>query len=805
MFAVLSDARQSWRAIRQQPGNSLLIVLVLTLGMAGVVGMLTILKALVWDPLPFPNARQVVQIGWHDRDDLDSQLRSVNANDFLQLRRHLDASAQVAGSARSTVTLSVTGASERYDSAQVTHNLFAVLGVQPALGRGFDAADETPGAAKVIVLSNALWRARFAADPNVIGRVVRVDANPATIIGVMPPDFAFPDTEQLWQAAQLAQDVSPDADYFLQAFALPASDASVGAMRSGIDTWFADLRRGDPSVWENRVSDDLPLAYLYADAKTRKLLDLMLVIVVMVLLVACANAANLMLARTLAHSRDLVVRIALGASRLRVAGYLLGQSIGLTLLALLLALPLAQAGIRWVVSSFDGTDDGPPPWVDFSIDVRTAAMAMGVALATALLVGILPVLRLRVNAIAAGLRDGGRSVAGGTIGRLARLLVAGELAIACVVLLATLVMVGGVADMANTDLGIDSERLLTANVDLSAQAYPDDADRVHFFEQLTATLRADPQVVEAAVGTTVPALSADFAPMLPEGYDTADRGPPGVRYGVVDDHFLAAYGVELRAGRGFDARDTAQSDPVVVVDERFARRLFPDADPIGRRVRIPSDGPDARWHMVIGVVEKLQLEDLDDPELPNALVALTQHPQSAVSVVVRTRDQPDAFKPQFLALLHALDPDTPAYRLRSFEEVMHESMAGERVLSGMFSAFGLSALLLAAAGLYGLIAQLVGQHTREIGVQRALGASSFHVLHRLLGRLLPQVAIGLLVGVVLAVAFSDRMVAALPVLTLQPTSVAALMAILGAVSLLAVLLPARRALSVDPTVALRYE
>lgn len=806
MSTLVDDARQSLRGVLQQPGNSLLIVCVLAFGLAGVIGMLSILKSMVWDPLPFPAADRLVQIGWRDRVDPDPDLEAIRGADLLAWRELLADHASVGGAGGATINIATRDAVERYDGAFVTANLFSMLGVAPVLGRDFRAEDDQPGAAPVVLISHALWKGRFASDPAVVGMPIRANAQAATIVGVMPPDFIFPFREQVWMPAQPNATVAADTDRYFDVFVGPNDVAAGSASILGpLEGWLADVQQREPTTWMARELGLLSMAHYYSDEHTRKLLNLMLMTVALVLLVACANVANMMLVRTLSRSRDLAVRLTLGASRARVAMLLLGQSLVLTLLATLLAIPLAQAGISWVVRSFDGTEDGPPPWMDFSIDGGMALVAIGIGFVTALIVGVVPVLRLRTDALANSLRDGGRSVVGGGVGKLSRILVAGELALACVVLLTTLVMVRGVAALERTDLGIDPTNLLTARIALFEQAYPEDADTTRFFEQLTERLRSEPGVVNAAAGTTLPGLSAEEQSMQPEGYTLGEEGPPIVRLGAVTNDFIGTLGIEMRAGRGFDARDTAGSDPVIVIDERFASSMYPGVDPIGRRVRIPAEGEDARWHTIVGVIEPMQLEDVGDPDRANALVPLAQNPRRFVSVVLRTRGDPALMKPRFQELLRTQDPDTPAYWLRTYDEVMHVAMVGERVLSGMFSAFGVVALLLAAAGLYGLIAQLVGQRTREIGVQRALGASGPAVLRNVLGSTLPQVIAGLGIGMLLAIPFASQISKLLPELTLEASAIAWLVLILGGVALLATLVPARRALSVDPINALRHD
>ncbi len=805
MSTWVDDARQSMRAVLQQPGNSLLIVTVLAFGLAGVIGMLSILKTMVWDPLPFPAADRLIQIGWRDRVDPDPELEAMRGADLLAWRELLADRASVGGAAGATINIATKDAVERYDGAYVTANMFSMLGVAPVLGRDFRVEDDVPGADPVVLISHAVWRGRFASDPAVVGMTIRANAQTATIIGVMPPDFIFPYSEQVWMAAQPNATVTADEDRYFDVFVDPRDGVAMSAILGPLENWLADVQQRVPTTWSPRELGQLSMSYYYSDEHTRKLLNLMLMTVGLVLLVACANVANMMLVRTLSRSRDLAVRLTLGASRGRVAILLLGQSLMLTMLATLLALPLAQAGISWVVHSFDGTDDGPPPWMDFSVDAGMALIAIAIGFVTALIVGVLPVLRLRTDALAHSLRDGGRSVVGGSVGKLSRFLVAGELALACIVLLTTLVMVRGVAALERTDFGIDANNLLTARIALFEQAYPQDADTTRFFEQLTERLRNEPGVVDAAAGTTLPGLMAEEESMQPEGFTTGEEGPPILRFGAVSQEFIQTLGIEIRAGRGFDARDTATSDPVIVVDEYFAQSIYPGADPIGRRVRIPADGDDARWHTIVGVIKRMQLEDVGDPVRANALVPLTQNPRRFVSVVLRTRGDPALMKPRFQEILRMQDADTPAYWLRTYEEVMHVAMVGERVLSGMFSAFGVVALLLAAAGLYGLIAQLVGQRTREIGVQRALGASGFDVLRNVLGSTLPQIIAGLGIGMLLAIPFASQIEKVLPELTLETLAIVWLVVILVGVAVLATLVPARRALAVDPMCALRHE
>ncbi len=801
MSAFGSEFLQSLRALRTQPASTLLIVAVLTLGLAGVISMVTVIKGLVWNPLPFPNADQVLHVGWLEEGNRDGEPEPLNRDGLVKLRAQVGDAAQLASAAIATINVSDAVSVARYDGAFVTHNLFSMFGIEPMLGRGLRPEDDAPGAPIVLLISHAVWRDRFGGASDVLGRAVRVNGEPATIIGVMPPGFAFPRREQAWAALrpQAGQE-----DFYGLLFAQLAPGESAGALRSAIERWLDAERLENPDEYRNAYAGVSPVGHLYADNTTRDILGVMLATVFMVLLVACANAASVTLARTLARSRDLAVRLTLGASRWRVAAHLLAQSLWMNGLALVLALPLADFALDRLFGGFQGTDEGPPPWMSFEFDSQLVLFAAGVALLSSIVVALLPVLRLRVDALGASLRDGGRAVAGGSSTQLARWLVSAQLALACVVLMMTLATVRGVDSLVRTDLGVDTERLLTARIGLFPSGYPDDAAVLSYFESLVQRLEREPGVESATATTTLPGQNAQIESAIPAGFDVGDDGAPDIRYGAVDPGFFKTFNVRLRAGRGIEARDNAEGDAVMVIDQSFADQYFAGQDPIGQTVLWNSDGEQPQTRTVIGVVDTLVLDDVNDDVLPGALLPLAQMPVRFASVALRTNGDPIAFKRRFTEVLREHDPETPAYWLRSYEEVLRVALAGERVVSSMFTAFGVVALLLAAVGLYGLISELVAQRTREIGVQRALGAGAAKILYVLMRKSLPQVLVGLGVGLALAVPSANLLSG---VLNIPPDhySILVLIAMLVGIATLAILLPASRALSVDPTVALRSE
>ncbi|HET6546624.1 MAG TPA: ADOP family duplicated permease [Rhodanobacteraceae bacterium] len=803
MSAVFHEIRNAARGIAARPAFPALIVGVLGAGLACVLFTLVFLNGLVWKPLPFAQPQQLLHLGLGEIERPD-QLGDIAERDVFALRQRLAGIADVAGYIGGTINLSDGDKPERYDGTLVSTNLMRVLGVAPELGRGFQDADGRKGAAPTVVLSDALWRSRYNADPAIIGRQVRVNAHAATVVGVMPPDFSFPARQVIWIPANLDADATRDDGNDLAVIARRHADTTMAAVRTALAAWQADTAREAPNYFHDRKIGAEPMTYLIVDRKTRGVLDVMLLAVILVLLVACANAANLLLTRTLARRQELAVRAALGASRGRLIVHLLSQSMLLACAACAIALPVGWLGAQWIDRVFRASDEGPPHWMHFGLDGRMIAFAVIAALLTGLITGLLPALRAG-SGVNDALRDDSRAVAGGAFARVSRVLVIGEIALSCVLLVSAGVMVRGIGHLQNEDFGIRQDGLLTARVGLSETQYTTGARRVDAFKRLGERLRAEPGVVDAAVGTTLPGLISDHRRVARDGAATDDIGT-AIYTGAVDDHFAATYRLTLEHGRLFNDADRADTTPVAVVDDTFVEH-FGDGKPVlGRRFRLDPSDPEGTTVTVVGVIKRIQLDDLDDPAWPALLVPLAQNPARFASLAIRTRGAPAAFAPRLAAIVKQVDPDAPAYWVRTYEQVIVQATFAERVLAQLFMLFGLIALFLAAAGLYGVIAFGVRQRTREIGVRRALGAPAGRVLRNLLGRGAWQVALGLAIGLALAWPFAGLLVR--PMNGFDPADPDVYVAVFGTlalVALIAILVPARRALAIDPVIALRHE
>ncbi len=805
MTALLHDFRDALRSTLKNPGFAALLVGVLGAGLACVIFMLTLLDGFILRPLPFAEPAQLVQAGFFGDGGLGNVF-PVDSRDLAQLQHYVAAKGEVAAVARSTINLSDFDRAERYHGGHVTANLFRVLGVAPLIGREFLVAEAKPGAAPTAMLSYSLWQSRYGGDRSIVGRTIRVDGQPATVIGVMPDGFTYPRNEDIWVPSTTIADRVPVDPFAYWVIARRHADASDADLAAAFDRWFADAARADPERFRGRSFRVEPLARMAADRTTRGTLGSMLAAVAMVLLVSCANAANLLLTRTLGRSHDLAVRVALGAGRRRLISRILVESLLLTTLATALAFALARAGVAWQQGAMQDTEFFPL-WLRFDVDLRVVLLAFAAATFAAIAAGLLPALRAGRMAIGGDIRQGSRGVAGGSFARTSRVLVVGEIALSCALLICVGTLVRGIGALDRADLGIDQDRLLTARIALSTAVHPDAPEQVQVFERIAERLRDDAGVVDASVGTALPGTFYNsFHFVLPEGTAPGDADPPTFYSGAVDAHFPGAYGVKLEQGRFFDERDRADTAPVAVVDRKFAERFGNGAPIVGRRFRIDPRDPDGPTVTVVGVVAALTLDVPGNAPAPSLLRPLSQDPFYIATIAVRTRGGALAFVPRLNAIVHAVDADAPLYWVRDYADVIRASTIAERIVAKSFAAFGLIALALAGAGLYGVMAFAVAQRTREIGVRRALGAPARHVLGDVFGRSVVELGAGLAVGVVAGIVLARLLTRSLEnIETVGIAAIGAALAVLVAAVALAVSVPVRRALRVDPAVALRHE
>lgn len=803
MFSFLSEIRYAGRDLLARPAWSMLVIAVLAAGLGTVLYVFALVNSLVLRPPPFlqPEQLYIGGVSYEGDDDLES----VPQRDADDLTARLQGSAEVAMWSDGTINIVDGERADRHDGSFVSPNLFAVLGIQPLLGAGFSAADTAPNAPVRIAIGYQLWQSQYRGDQNVIGRSVRINGEAAMIVAVMPENFSFPQRSTIWMAARRSATPIRSDDRAMQLVLRIADPAALPKIEATQAAWHAQAKTEDPAAFRTTHPALLPIQNFFIDAATRAMLGVMLLATLLVLLVACGNAANLMLARQLGRQQEFAVRVALGASKARITSGILAHSLMLSLGAAALALLGAQLALQWTMQAFIAAGDGGPPlWMRFDLDTRMVVATVIAAIITALLSGLLPALQLARN-VNVTLREGGRGMAGGGFARLGGILVMIEIALSAALLIGALAMVQTVRALNQFDLGVRTDGILTARIGLFDAQYPDAAARLRLFERLTERLRAEPEVIDATVATALPGFMGPNISMLPDRSAITDE-PHNVAYSTIDAHFAGTYRTQLLAGRWLDARDRADGDPVAMVDRRFADTFGVNGEVLGMRFRLSPTDPLSRVVTVVGVTENLQLEDADDDAEPTLLVPQAQDTPAFVTVAVYLRGAPGAFKPKLAALMREIDADTPLYWVRTYDEVRSAANFGQNLLAQIYGVFGLVALLLAAGGLYGVVGFTVLQRTREIGVRRALGASPRNVLGAILRRSGWQTGIGLSVGLALGVPFALALSSTMQDdMTLDPLIWILVALLLGGVAALASLLPARRALRVDPIVALRHD
>jgi predicted permease len=811
--AFLHDLRGAARAMLRAPGFALTAVLMLAAGLGACLYVFGAIQSFLLRDLPFDDPGRLVHVELTSAQAGDNGVE-VRLRDFATLEREQTTLAPIAAFYVGTVNLSGdTARAERFDGAYIGAAAFDALRAPAALGRTLSRADEQPGAPPVVLLGWDLWQQRYAGDPQVLGRAIRVNGRSATVIGVMPAGFRFPMSEQVW--VPLARDTETIARMqgtTVEVFGRLREGIDAAAAQAEMDALVARLNDAHPGD----VGGDRAIVKSYREefvgTATRQILGTMAAAVLLVLLIACANVANLLLVRAASRARDTAVRSAIGASRGRLASGLVAES---TLLALL-AVPIAVAGAHWAgrmtMASVRADPDAPPFWMtEWTLEPAFVLLAFALALFTGLLAGLLPAWRLLRTSAAQVIRDAGNALSPRGAGRA---LVVAEVAMSLALLVAAGLVVRAVLDVGAIDAGARTERMLTARIGAFEGAYPDDAAVRGFQARLLDELRAIPGAEGATLTSALPmGISAATVGVLAEGETLADPRQAPLAFSIdIEGGYFELFDVPLLAGRTFDARDGADALPVAVVSRAFAERHWPGQDPLGCRLRMGRvDDPATPLLTVVGVVGDVvqnasAVVDGWGVGRPNVYRPLAQSPARFVSIALATPADPDAFAEALRTAVQRVDADTPVYWVRSLQSWIHAASTDHRLVGSIFAVFGLFSILLAATGLYAVLAYAVAQRTREIGVRRALGAADRGILRLVVGQGLRQVALGLAIGLVLAIGFGMALGGILyRVSGADPLAYAGAIALFAVVATLACALPARRALRVAPMQALRYD
>jgi putative ABC transport system permease protein len=805
------DVRYAARVLVARPSFTLIAILTLALGIGANTAIFSIVYGVLLKPLPFHDPDRLVQI-WETnplRNWTDATASPANLLDWRKRNRVFESIGFYPGRDDRTPMYSnstLTGASgepEHLRGLQVSADFFGVLGVSPTIGRAFSANEEIVGQHRVALLSDPLWRGQFNADPGIVGRDITLSGRPYRVIGVMPPSFRFPAPEvQLWTPFAMEQGIEQlRRPHYLRPIARLKPGVTVDQARQDLQRIAKDLEREYPDT-NTKMGVDLGPLHEFTVGGVRRALLVFLGAVALVLLVACANLANLLLARAAGRRREFAIRSALGGAGWRLARQLLTESALLAVMGGSLGVFVA----RWAVDAIVLlAPDGVPRLAEVALDARMLGFVAGLTSITALLFGIVPAFH-GARADAAWLRDGSRTTGG--VDRTRRVLVVAQIAASVALVVCAGLLLRSFARLQAVPPGFDPDHAVSFRVALPGVAYDTDDKAIAFFEELATRLRALPSV-RAVGGSTKIGLEG-------QGWtgDLFVDGRPDVwgrelRHKEVLPGYFAAMGLPVLHGRDFADSDRADAQPVVVVNEAFVRSYFRDDDPLGRRIafRRPAPGqPPPVWRAIVGVVRDEKQNGLHERVAPEVYESHRQNPTLGMSLVVRSQMPAQELLPSVRQRLRSLDPGVAMFDVRTLRDVVEASVARERFTTWIVGLFAALALAIASVGVYGVVSYSVSRRTQEIGVRVALGATRRSVMALVFREAFALLFAGLAAGLFLSVA-AGRALGALLFET-APTDLATYASVVGVltlVGLLASYVPARRALAVDPIGALRCD
>jgi putative ABC transport system permease protein len=817
---MMTDIRYGLRQLFKHPAFTLVAVLTLALGIGANTAIFSVVNAILLKPLPFPEPQQLIAVGMTDtrQKGTPAELNSLSYPDFFDFRDQNRTLASVAIYQDPLFALAASEGAQSIHGVRCSAELFDVLGIKPIMGRSFSRADEQagggPGGLKVI-LSHDFWRKQFGGDKDVLGRTIELDRRQFTVIGVMPARFQFPiqtDPVELYVTfAQEAEGTTPATtqrgSHSMRSIARLKPGASVEQAQIDLFTIAGNLTTLYPTTNTHFGVGVRPLHEdLIGDVRTA--LYILFGAVICVLLIANANVANLLLARASVRGKEMALRAALGASRMRIVRQLLTESLLLSGIGGLLGLLFAQWGTEALITAIP---NNIPRISEIHLDAVVLGFTLLISLTTGVIFGLVPAWQASHVDLNTSLKSGSRTGGGGeSKGRLRNGLVMAEVALALVLLICAGLLIQSFARLGQVPTGVRTERLLTARVGLPDSAYSKNEQTIAFFEQFLTRLRALPGVESASTIVPLPLSQSNMVTT----YDIEERPLPDGQQAaapvrVIDNDYFKTMGVPLRQGRAFNENDRFDSTPVVIVNERFAEKVFPGQNAIGKRIKpgfSADEGPE-KMREIVGIAGNVKHRSLKNDDTPEMYLPQTQIPFNIMTLVVRTSvSNPANLTSAIRSELMALDRNIPLTSVRLFDEYISRSLARPRFNALLLSIFAGTALLLTAIGIYGVMAYSVAQRTNEIGIRIALGAGKSSIFRLVVGQAMILVAISLVVGLAGALAATRLLNSLLfGVGASDPFTFAAIVLLVSAVAFLAAWLPARRATRVDPIIALRAE
>ncbi len=807
MHGILRDVRYGIRSLLKSPGLTLVATLALTLGIGLTTTMFSIVYGALMKGLPYPDGDRIMIIQRANPARGITRQNALPIQDFFDYKAQQHSFGDLATITSGTIYVSGEEKAERFDGSWISANTFDIVGVRPMLGRNFRAGEDTPSGEKVAILAYSTWRERYSGDANIIGKRIRVNGVPYSVVGVMPEGFAFPNNDKIW----VPQQSDPLATKRGQGLYLQV----VGKLKPGVSM---DQANVDVATIAKRLASEYKesnegftasvqkFTDNYIGKEPRQLLFTMLGAVFFVLLIACANVANLLLDRAAHRTKEVGIRTALGASRSAVVRQFLAESLVLSLFATVFGIMVAYFGIAMFNRAITVTQI--PFFIDIRLHPQVLMFTILIAFLTTLISGAIPAIqssRADINEI---LKDETRGASSFRIGKISKALVVFEIALSCGLLVAAGLMIKSVTNMRTMDPGYSTANVFTARIGFPA-AYTDTVAEWRFFDQVLERVAALPSVQAASISSGLPAARQGFGGtnFAVEGQTyLKDKDYPNASQMSVTPNFFATVKASIVQGRGFNDGDRVDALPVVIINRAFAKKYFPNIDPVGRRIRTGGAKSTAPWSTIVGVAGDMFSGNQDNPFSPAMFQPFAQARSSFVYIAARTAGSPLAITQGVREAVASLNADIPLYWVQPFEDAVAQSLWFVRVFGAMFMIFGFVALFLASVGLYAVMSFSVSRRTREVGIRMALGAQGRDVVGMIFGQGLWQLGIGMAVGLTLALGISQLLkIVLFQVQPRDPVIFGGVAVVLIIVGLIACLVPARRATLVDPLVALRSD
>jgi putative ABC transport system permease protein len=808
METLLQDLRYGARLLTKKPGFTVVALIALALGIGANTAIFSVVNAVLLRSLPYKNPdRMIVPVtvnpGKYDRG-------SVSYADVVDWGKEDQVFEAVAAFEPWSADLTGSGDPVRVSTASVSEDFFRVTGSEPLLGRTFLPEEQQPNGPLVVVLSYGLWQKRFGAEPSAINQTIMVNGRPATVVGVMPKESQWPDDIEIWTPLGFGS-TPPDwamrrDNQVFNAVARLKPGVSVEQATAAIKLNASRVEQENPATRAGITGQAISLHEYIVGPELRRALLIMLGAVGFVLLIACVNIANLLLARAATREREIAIRTALGAGRVRLIRQLLTESFLLSIAGGALGLLLALWGIAGLRTA---ASNSVPRLAEAGIDGGVLAFVVAVSLITALVFGLLPAMHASKPDLTQSLKEGGRGSTGGARGRRTRsLLVVAEVALSLVLLVGAGLMIRSFFRLQQIDPGFNVDDLLTLDLTAPRSRYPKPADKAAFYEKVVARMQTLPGTQSAAASSALPLGGGGFylgRAFLNEGTPPPPDGQEfNGQWNVASPGFFNTLGIRFLRGRDFSDRDTGDSTPVIIINQTMARDMFGDADPLGHRIKSWRDENVLRE--VVGVVEDVRYFGRDDKLQSIAYVPHRQNSWASMTVTIRSTGDPTSLAAAIREGVASVDKDIAVANIQTMQRILNDSVAGRRLNMMLLSIFATVALILASVGIYGVLSYSIAQRTHEIGVRMALGAKSTDVLRLVIGHGLRLVLAGVGIGMAGAFVLTQVMKSLLfEVSATDPLTFAVIPLILTAVALLSSYVPARRAMKVDPMIALRYE